>query len=56
MYVKLLRCTERPEELITSAAKLCYSPVGIQEIEEGLTPESTEKFIKFLFPALIFHH
>ncbi|MBQ1769433.1 MAG: FAD-dependent thymidylate synthase [Turicibacter sp.] len=48
MYVKLLRCTERPEELITSAAKLCYSPVGVEEIEEGLTPESTEKFIKFL--------
>ena len=48
MYVKLLRCTERPEELITSAAKLCYSHVGVEEIEEGLTPESTEKFIKFL--------
>ena len=48
MYVKLLRCTKRPEELITSAAKLCYSPVGVEEIEEGLTPESTEKFIKFL--------
>lgn len=48
MYVKLLRCTERPEELITSAAKLCYSPIGAEEIEEGLTPETTEKFIKFL--------
>lgn len=48
MYVKLLRCTEKPEELITSAAKLCYSPIGVEEIEEGLTPEATEKFIKFL--------
>ena len=48
MYVKLLRCTERPEELITSAAKLCYSPIGVEEIEKGLTPEATEKFINFL--------
>lgn len=48
LKVKLLRYTPDGEELIASAAKLCYSPVGIEEIEEGLTLENTESFLDML--------
>lgn len=46
--VKLLRYTEEGEKLIASAAKLCYSDVGVEEIEENLTDESVDKFLKIL--------
>ncbi|NMA87402.1 MAG: FAD-dependent thymidylate synthase [Tissierellia bacterium] len=48
MKVELLRYTPDGEKLIASAAKLCYSPVGIKEIEEGLEQESIEKFLNIL--------
>ncbi len=49
MKVELLRYTpDGGEKLIASAAKLCYSPVGIKEIEEGLEQESIEKFLNIL--------
>lgn len=46
--VKLLQYTPEPEKLIASAAKLCYSAVGIEDINEKLTSESTEKFLNML--------
>lgn len=46
--VKLLRYTPDGERLIASAAKLCYSSVGIDEIEEGLNEENVESFLKML--------
>lgn len=48
MKVKLLRYTPDGEKLISSAAKLCYSPIGVEEIEEGLTEENVEKFLSGL--------
>lgn len=48
MKVKLLRYTPDGEKLISSAAKLCYSAVGVEEIEEGLTDEKVEKFLNNL--------
>jgi len=48
MKVKLLRYTPEGERLISSAAKLCYSPVGVEEIEEDLTEEKVEKFLSRL--------
>lgn len=48
LKVELLRYTPDGEKLIASAAKLCYSAVGIKEIEEGLTPENTESFLDML--------
>ncbi len=48
LKVQLLRYTPEGEKLIASAAKLCYSAVGIEEIEEELTEESTEKFLDML--------
>ena len=46
MKVKLLAHTPEPEKVISMAAKLCYSPVGVDEIAENLTQESINKFLK----------
>lgn len=48
LKVKLINHTDNPENLVAKAAKICYSPVGVDEIEEKLTEESTEKFINHL--------
>lgn len=48
MKLKLISHTENIEEVVSMAAKLCYSPVGVDEIQEGLTPESVEKFLNML--------
>lgn len=46
--VKLLRYTPDGEKLIATAAKLCYSPVGIDQIEENLNDENIESFLNLL--------
>ena len=46
--VKLIQYTPEPEKLISAAAKLCYSAVGIDEIMENLTEENTSKFLNML--------
>nr|WP_199534125.1 FAD-dependent thymidylate synthase [Romboutsia weinsteinii] len=46
--VKLLSHTPEPEKVISMAAKLCYSPVGVEGIEKNLTDESIEKFLNML--------
>lgn len=48
LKVELLRYTPEGEKLIASAAKLCYSAVGIEEIEEGLTEKGVESFLNML--------
>lgn len=48
LKVKLLEYTPNPEKVIASAAKLCYSAVGVEEIMENLTEENTEKFLSML--------
>ncbi|MCF6465861.1 FAD-dependent thymidylate synthase [Clostridium sp. Cult2] len=48
MKVELLRYTPDGEKLIASAAKLCYSPVGISDIEENLENKNVEKFLDVL--------
>jgi len=48
MKVELLRYTPDGEKLVASAAKLCYSPVGIDEIEENLTEGNVQKFLDML--------
>ncbi|NLX61921.1 MAG: FAD-dependent thymidylate synthase [Tissierellia bacterium] len=48
MKVELLRYTPDGEKLIASAAKLCYSPVGISSIEDNLDEKSTNKFLNML--------
>lgn len=48
MKVKILSYTPDPEKVIAMAAKLCYSAVGVDEIEENLTPENIEEFLNRL--------
>lgn len=48
MKIKLLAHTPNPEGTIAMAAKLCYSPVGIEELEESLTSDKIEKFVDHL--------
>lgn len=48
LKVELLRYTPEGEKLIASAAKLCYSPVGIKEIEENLEGKSIDSFLNML--------
>ena len=46
--VTLLTHTPNPEQTVAMAAKLCYSPSGIEDIREGLTQEKTAAFIDML--------
>ncbi|AKN32998.1 FAD-dependent thymidylate synthase [Clostridium carboxidivorans P7] len=48
LKVKLIEHTPNPEKVIASAAKLCYSAVGIDEIEENLQGEKATKFLNML--------
>ena len=48
MKVKILSYTPEPEKVISMAAKLCYSAVGVDEIEENLTPENIDEFLNRL--------
>ena len=54
MKVKIIAYTPNPEEVVASAAKLCYSNVGVDEIQENLTEEGIEKFVSML--SAIGHH
>lgn len=46
--VKLIEHTPNPEKVIAAAAKLCYSSVGIDEIQRNLDGESATKFLNML--------
>ena len=48
LKVELMRYTPDGERLIASAAKLCYSPVGISDIEQNLDNKTTENFLEML--------
>ncbi|MCT4594801.1 MAG: FAD-dependent thymidylate synthase [Anaeromicrobium sp.] len=48
MNVKLIQYTNEPEKVVATAAKLCYSPSGVDEIQKGLDDEKVEKFISLL--------
>lgn len=48
LNVKLIASTPDAEKVVSAAAKLCYSKTGIDGINEKLTKESTDKFLKML--------
>lgn len=48
LKVKLISHSADPDKVVTMAAKLCYSPVGVEEIGENLTPEQVDKFLNML--------
>lgn len=53
LKVKLIANTPDPEQIVASSAKLCYSSVGVEDIQENLTQEKTDKFINMLMSI---HH
>jgi len=48
MKVKLIRYTPEPEKLVAIAARLCYSPVGVEELDKQLDDEAARKLIRFV--------
>lgn len=48
MKVNLIRYTKEPEKLVAIAARLCYSPVGVDELENKLDNEAVNKLVRFV--------
>lgn len=48
MKVTLLKHTEKPEESITLAAKICYASKSLDEIADQITQESAHKFVRMI--------
>lgn len=48
MKIELLNYTPNGEMTIAQAGKLCYSPVGVDEIKENLDDESVAKYVEML--------
>ncbi len=46
--VTLLAHTPDPERTVAFAAKLCYSPSGIEDLRDGLTEEKVSSFVNML--------
>ena len=46
--VKLMCHTPNPEALVAAAARLCYSPAGVEEIAQQMSVEETQKFLSLL--------
>lgn len=48
LKVKLIEYTPNPEKVIAASAKLCYSAVGIDDIEKNLDDDKASKFLNML--------
>lgn len=48
LKVKIIAHTPDPEKIVASAAKLCYSRVGIDDIMENLNEDNINKFLNML--------
>lgn len=46
--VSLIAHTPEPEKVVASAAKLCYSKVGVDEIQQNLSEDSIQRFLNML--------
>lgn len=46
--VKLIAYTPDPEGVVAAAARLCYSPTGVEALMEQYTPEQNAKFVRML--------
>lgn len=46
MKVKLMEYTKNPERVVAMAARLCYSPIGAEELSEKMTDEQVGKLVK----------
>lgn len=48
MHVRLITHTPEPEKVVAAAAKLCYSPVGVDDIMAKMSDDDAGAFIKKL--------
>lgn len=48
LKVKLIANTPDPDRVVSMAAKLCYSPVGVEDIDQNLTENQVDKFLNML--------
>ncbi len=49
--LRLLRHTPEPEKMVAIAARLCYSPVGTDELDERLSEQDVEKLVRFIIQS-----
>lgn len=45
MNIELLHHTEHPEQTVALAARLCYSPSGLEELKDKINSSDTRQFI-----------
>ena len=48
MNVKLIACTPSPEQLISAAAKTCYSAATVDTLLDGLDEQTTQSYLTML--------
>lgn len=51
MKIRLLAHTPHPERVIASAGRLCYAPIGADELFEELSDEEVAKLVGFLIKS-----
>jgi thymidylate synthase (FAD) len=51
MKVNLIKYTREPEKMVAVAARLCYSPVGVDELMDKLGDEDVEKLVRFVIKS-----
>jgi len=51
MKVNLIKYTREPEKMVAVAARLCYSPVGVDELMDELGDEGVEKLVRFVIKS-----
>jgi thymidylate synthase (FAD) len=51
MKVNLIKYTREPEKMVAVAARLCYSPVGVDELMDKLGNEDIEKLVRFVIKS-----
>jgi len=51
MKVNLIKYTQKPEKTVAVAARLCYSPVGVDDLMNELSDESVEKLVRFVIKS-----
>ena len=51
MKINLLRSTEKPETMVAVAARLCYSPIGVNELLEEIGEKEINKLVRFVIKS-----
>ncbi|MDD3629154.1 MAG: FAD-dependent thymidylate synthase, partial [Actinomycetota bacterium] len=51
MKANLIKHTQEPEKTVAVAARLCYSPVGVEDLMNELDSERVEKLVRFVIKS-----